>query len=228
MSKTAASTPDDGPEPKGKLTLLKAIELITAKPEKIKKETDTLLRKYRKRYKEDRTDDDIKELVAHKVIQNYSYMAAFSGGATALAGVIPGLGTVISVAGGATGDIALCMKFQIEMVMAIANIYDHDILVEEEKRVCFFIAGLGAINQAGQQGTKEVGSKAFTKMAQQFLKGPTLVAVKEIFKKVGISFTRKSLEKAIPFGVGVVVGFSVNKTLTWYVGVKARDFFQTN
>lgn len=210
------------------MTLIKAIELVLAKPENIKKETDNILTKYRKRYKDERDEEDIKELVANKVIKNYSYMSAFSGGTTALAGVIPGLGTVVSVAGGATADVALCMKFQIEMTMALAHIYDHDILEEEEKRLCFIIAGLGAVNQAAQKGAKEVGSKAFTKMVQQYLKGSTLVAVKEIFKRVGITFTRKSLEKAIPFGIGVVIGFTVNKTLSWYVGVRARDYFQTN
>jgi hypothetical protein len=214
--------------PKEKMTLIKAIELVLAKPENIKKETDNILTKYRKRYKDERDEEDIKELVANKVIKNYSYMSAFSGGTTALAGVIPGLGTVVSVAGGATADVALCMKFQIEMTMALAHIYDHDILEEEEKRLCFIIAGLGAVNQAAQKGAKEVGSKAFTKMVQQYLKGSTLVAVKEIFKRVGITFTRKSLEKAIPFGIGVVIGFTVNKTLSWYVGVRARDYFQTN
>ena len=51
--------------------------------------------------------------------------------------------------------------------------------------------------------------------------------MKEIFKKVGITFTRKAAEKAIPFGIGVVISFSANKGLTWYVGSKARDFFSS-
>jgi hypothetical protein len=220
--------PSDDEHPKEKMTLIKAIELVLAKPENIKKETDNILAKYRKRYKAERDDEDIKELVANKIIQNYSYMSAFSGGTTALAGVIPGIGTIVSIAGGATADVALSMKFQIEMTMALAHIYDHDILEEEEKRLCFIIAGLGAVNQAAQKGAKEVGSKAFTKMIQQYLKGSTLVAVKEIFKRVGITFTRKGVEKAIPFGVGVIVGFTANKTLSWYVGVRARDYFQVN
>ena len=72
MSKAAASAGEE-PDPKQeKITLLKAIELIIAKPENIKKQTHAILAKYRKRYKDDRTDDDIKELVANKVIQNYS------------------------------------------------------------------------------------------------------------------------------------------------------------
>ncbi|MCP4971363.1 MAG: hypothetical protein GY932_12325, partial [Arcobacter sp.] len=67
--------------------------------------------------------------------------------------------------------------------------------------------------------------KAFIRIVKENLKGPTLQAVKEIFKKLGITFTRKALEKAIPFGIGVIIGFSANKGLTWYVGTKVRDFF---
>ena len=62
-------------------------------------------------------------------------------------------------------------------------------------------------------------------MTKEYLKGTTLAAVKEIFKRVGITFTRKAVEKSIPFGLGVVIGFSANKGLTWYVGTKAKDFF---
>jgi hypothetical protein len=226
--KTAAAAGDGDPSPKKEWTLLNAVEFVLAKPEDIKRQTDAILNKYRKRYRSERDEEDVKEMVANKVIKNYSYMTAFSGGVTALAGVIPGLGTLASVTGGAAADIALCMKFQVEMVMALAHVYEHDILAEEERRLCFIIAGLGAINQATQKGAKEVGSKAFTKMVQQYLKGSSLAAVKEIFKRVGVTFTRKGLEKAVPFGVGAVIGFTVNKTLTWFIGIRARDYFQVN
>ncbi len=145
-----------------------------------------------------------------------------------MTGVVPGLGTVIATLGGATADTALTMKCQIEMVMALAVVYDHDIEKEEEQRICFVVAGLGAISETGKQGGKAAGTKAFVAMAREYLKGPTLVIVKEVFKKVGITFTRKGLEKAIPFGVGVVVGTATNKALTVYVGSKARDFFEAS
>lgn len=223
--RTASGIPESDDD---KPVLLKAIELILAKPEHIRGEAQSLLEKYRKRYKSDRTDDDIRELTADKIISNYSYYAAFSGGATALAGVVPGLGTAIAAFGGATADTALCMKFQIEMVMAIATVYDHDIRNEDERRLCFIIAALGTINSAAKEGAKQIGAKAFVAMARQYLKGATLAAVKELFKRVGITFTRKALEKAAPFGAGVVISFSANKGLTWYVGSKAHDFFKTN
>jgi uncharacterized protein (DUF697 family) len=208
-----------------KPVLLKAIELVLADPAEIRNEALQLKRKYTARYGVDRSEDEVNDYAAEKIISNYSYYAAFVGGASALAGVVPGLGTVIATFGGATADAALCLKYQIEMTMAIATIYGHDITLEEEKKLCLIIAGLGAINEAAKEGGKEIGKKAFVKMTNEYLKGATLVAVKEIFKKAGVTFTRKAAEKAIPFGVGVVIGFSANKGLTWYVGSKAKDFF---
>lgn len=204
--------------------ILQAIELVLAKPEDIRKESLQLIEKLEKSFP-NKTQAEIRHAASQKVISNYSYFSAFAGGTTALAGIIPGIGTAVAMAGGASADAVASMKFQIEMTMALATVYGHDILIEEEKRICYIIAGLGAISEAAKEGGKAVGSKAFIKLAQEYLKGTTLQAVKEIFKKVGITFTRKALEKAIPFGVGVVISFSANKGLTWYVGSKARDFF---
>lgn len=209
-----------------KPVLLKAIELVLANPQDIQREAQALLVKFQEAHRS-KSETEVRDLAAKKIISNYSYFAAFAGGATALTGVIPGLGTAIAAFGGATADAALSMKYQIEMTMALASIYGHNILLEEEKRICLIVAGLGTISEAAKDGGKAVGSKAFIKMTQQYLKGPTLQAVKEIFKKVGITFTRKALEKAIPFGIGVVIGFSANKGLSWYVGTKARDFFDS-
>lgn len=203
---------------------LQAVELILADPENIKKESVNLVAKVKKA-NPSKSEADIRRIASDKIISNYSYYAAFAGGTTALTGVIPGIGTAVAVTGGASADAVASIKFQIEMTMAIATVYGHDILTEEEKRVCYIIAGLGAINEATKEGGKAIGSKAFISIVRENLKGATLQAVKEIFKKVGITFTRTALEKAIPFGVGVVIGFSANKGLTWYVGTKARDFF---
>jgi len=223
---------EDSKTPNGNINdkpaLLKAIELVLAEPEEIMKETKATHERFRKKHSAEKNDDDIADLVAEKIISNYSYYSAFVGGATSLTGVVPGLGTVIATFGGATADFALSMKYQIEMTMAIAVVYGHDITIEEEKRLCLIIAGLGVINEASKEGAKALGSKAFVKMVQQYLKGGTLQAIKEIFKKVGITFTRKAAEKAIPFGIGVIIGFIANKGLTWYIGSKAKDFFKPN
>jgi hypothetical protein len=207
-----------------KPVLLKAIEIVLADPKEIKKESLQIMDKIRAKYP-DKDLSDIQRRASDKIISNYSYFSAFSGGATALSGVVPGLGTAVAMTGGAAADVVTSMKFQIEMTMAIAAVYGHNIELEEEKRICYLIAGLGAISEAAKEGGKSIGSKAFIKIVQENLKGATLTAVKEVFKKVGITFARSSLQKAIPFGVGVVIGFSVNKGLSWYIGSKARDFF---
>lgn len=204
--------------------LLQAIEFILAKPEDIRDESIQLYEKIKK-FNQSKSESEIRKIASKKIISNYSYYAAFTGGTTALAGIVPGIGTAVAIGGGATADTVASMKFQIEMTMALATVYGHNILLEEEKRICYIIAGLGAINEAAKEGGKAVGSKAFIKLVNEHLKGATLTAIKEIFKKVGIEFTRKAFVRAIPFGVGVVIGFSANKGLTWYVGSKALDFF---
>ena len=208
-----------------KPVLLKAIELILANPVEIRKETLSLKEKYLGKYKHSRTEDKIDEMIIRKIISNYSYYSAFVGGATALTGVVPGLGTILASFGGATTDMALTMKYQIEMTMAIATICGHDIGIEEEKRLCFMVAGLGTINEAIKKGGKQAAEKAFTELTKKYLKTASAQAVKEVFKKVGITLTRKAVEKAIPFGVGVVISFSANKVMTYYVGRRVRDFF---
>ena len=143
-------------ESKDKPVLLKAVELVLANPKDIQREAQSLVAKFTAKH-EDKSADQVRKLVAKKIISNYSYYSAFVGGATALAGVVPGLGTAIATFGGATADAALSMKYQIEMTMALASVYGHNILLEKEKRIYMVIAGLGAINEAAKGGGKAVG-----------------------------------------------------------------------
>lgn len=49
-----------------KPALLKAIEIVLAKPEDIKKETETLYQTYQNKYKETKDDNELKRKVAKK------------------------------------------------------------------------------------------------------------------------------------------------------------------
>ncbi len=62
-------------------------------------------------------------------------------------------------------------------------------------------------------------------MLRQYLKGATLQAMKELFKKLGIVFTCKALEKALPFGIEVNIGSGANYALTKYVGTETTAWF---
>lgn len=205
-------------------TLLKAIELILAKPSDIRKKVQKFKARYQKHGKKEQ-DRTMKDRIANQLISSYSNKAGLSGGATAMIGIIPGLGTAIEIFGGATADMALCMKFQIEMTMAIACLYGQDIEAETGKKQYFIIAGLSTINiEAIKQGGEQA-AKLLTRLIQHYLEEASFDAIRILFKKVSITLSKKLLQKAIPFGIGAVIGFSSNKTLTWMVGQRVKDFF---
>ncbi len=64
------------------------------------------------------------------------------------------------------------------------------------------------------------------RVLRQQLRGSALLATKQAFKRVGIVFTRKAVEKAIPFGVGAVISSGVNAGLTTYVGREPRKWLE--
>ena len=163
---------------------------------------------------------------ADRIIRRYSRLAASFGGATALAGVVPGLGTALATLAGGLADTAACMKLQVDMCMCLAAVFGYDITSEDTRHLVYLIAATGAVERAGVKGTVHVGSKAGVKMLRQYLQGAALQAVKQAFKKVGVTFTRKALEKTIPFGVGVVVSGTANYLLTRFVGGEARKWFE--
>lgn len=164
------------------------------------------------------------EAVASRLVGRYSRIAATSGGLTALPGVVPFLGTPFAV-GGAFGDALFCMKLQIDMAMCLAVAFGHDLSKEETRHLAFIIGTGGALEHAGEKVATQFASKAAVRVVRQYLKGAALQAIKELFKKLGVVFTRKALERGVPFGVGVVLGAGGNYALTRYVGKTAQDWF---
>lgn len=216
---------DDKPE--GDSRLLKAVEAIAISP----KDARAMVTQYKiiaQTSNPKASEKELQELVAKKIISRYSKMSATSGGATALAGVIPGIGTAIAMVGGGLTDATIGMKFQVDMSMCIAEAFGWDLTSEDARQLSFLIAAGGSLEKFGVEVGTAFASKAGVNMVRQYLKGAALQALKEMFKRVGITFTRKALEKAIPFGVGVVIGSSANYALTQYVGNTALKWFTTD
>ncbi|MGD9663442.1 MAG: EcsC family protein [Porticoccaceae bacterium] len=171
------------------------------------------------------TDAKIQNLVTDKIIKRYSKLAATSGAVTSIPGIIPGAGTTVSVGVGGLADVSFCMKLQIDMTMCLGIAINDGMSDEDAKHMSYIIALFGALEQMGSSGATRIASKAGVKMINQYLSGATLVAIKALFKKVGISFTQKAASKAIPFGIGVFIGGSANYALTKYIGKTARETF---
>ena len=221
--------------------LLKAVQAIAISPKDAKALVQRLGgRKSREAADDPRGDDGSKgpaggtgsdwthaeqERVADLIIGRYSKLAATSGGVTALAGVIPGVGTAVSMLAGSATDVAVSMKLQVDMCMCLAEAFGHDVLEPDAQHLAFLIAAGGALEKAGVEGGVKVASQAGVKLLRQYLKGAALQVIKELFKKLGLTFTRKALEKALPFGIGVVLGAGGNYALTKFVGGQAKQWF---
>ena len=208
-----------------KPVLLKALELIVARPAEIKQKVDELKEKYRQRFQHSPTQPAFFEWMASRIISAYSTKAGFSGGATAFIGIVPGMGTAVRLLGGTTADIALCLKYQIEMTMALAYLYGQDIETEAGKQQHFLIAGLATAHMETIRQGGEQASRLFSGLLQRYLHKTSFESMRIIFLKASITLSKKALQKAIPFGIGAAICFSSNKLLTQAVGHKANVYF---
>ena len=204
--------------------LLRAVEAIAIRDEDALAIAKQYLDQSKVRFP---TDEDSRHQLraADKIIGRYSRLAAMVGTASGLPGIVPGLGTAIAVVGGATADSLICMKLQVDMCMCLAAAFKYDISSEDGKHLAFLIAATGAAQRAGVETGARVGSQAGVRMLRQYLRGAALQAVKQAFRRAGITFTQRAVVRAIPFGVGAGIGGAANYWLTRYVGRQAKDWF---
>ncbi|MCQ9616422.1 EcsC family protein [Paenalcaligenes niemegkensis] len=205
-------------------SLMKMVEAIAIAPEDARVVVDQYKAQARKS-SPSITDEAIQKLVADKIIQRYSKLAATSGATTAIPGAVPGIGTAVGMIGGGAVDVSICMKLQVDMTMCLAIAINDGLSNEDAKHMSYIIALYGSLEQMGSAGATKLATKAGVRMINKYLTGATLTTIKELFKRIGIEFTKKATLKAIPFGVGVIIGGGANYALTRYVGKVARETF---
>lgn len=203
--------------------LLKAVEAIAITPEDAKKIVNGYKNAVLKKNAA-LSETEVQKIVAKKIVDRYSSYSALSGGVTSLSSFIPGIGTAVTMTGGALADVTYCMKIQVDMCMCLAETFGWDVGNEDARQLSLLIASAGALEKAGSEVAVRVASKAGVKMLKMYLKGAALEAIKAMFKKIGISFTRKALEKALPFGVGIAISSTANYGMTKYVGYVATKW----
>lgn len=201
--------------------LLELVQMAAISPEDAHRIVDN----YRERAKQKHSatsTEELRDIVADKIIARYARYATMVGGASGLVGVVPGIGTIVAATAGATADAAASMKLQLDMCMCLVAAYGYDLTKQDAQYLSFLIAAGGAIEKAGEAAGVRLAAQAGVRLLRQYLRGAALQAIKEMFKKVGIIFTRKALEKALPFGIGVLVGGGANYGLTVFVGRQAK------
>lgn len=172
----------------------------------------------------------IKRIAAKRIVRGHALRSGVAGAATGVTGAIPGPGTVAAATAGAATDFVLYMKVTVDMCQALVHLYRPDLDDATAFSYAVQLACYGTMERKGVKwvggGASRLASDAGVRILRQQLRGSALIATKQALKRVGIVFTRKAVEKAIPFGVGAVIGASVNAGLATYVGNQARKHLE--
>lgn len=151
---------------------------------------------------------------AQTIVRGHALRSGVAGGGTGLIGAVPGVGTVAAISAGVTADVILQMKVNVDMCHALVYLFKPYMEPEETFSLAVTLASYGTLERQGARkgggAATRLASQAGVRVLWQQLKGGVLLATKQAFKRVGIVFTRKAVEKAIPFGVGAVISSGVN------------------
>ncbi|MCP9957343.1 EcsC family protein [Streptomyces sudanensis] len=204
-------------EPAGS-RLQKAVETIVMTPEAAAKVVDGYRAAFEDKNERKPESLEDKRRIAAKIIGRYSKLSAAAGAVTAAPGVIPGIGTAVAVVSGGVADTAAALKLQVDMCMCLVEVFETELSAEDKKHLAFTLALASSVEKMASKGGKAAVMKIAEKLVYQYLTGPALVTVKQLFKRVSITFTQKAMAKAIPVGIGVAFSSSTNYVLTRVVG----------
>ena len=167
---------------------------------------------------------EVKVKAAKVIVRDYAALSGAAGSVTGMIGAVPVVGTAVAITVGATGDLVLYTKANIDMCSALVYVFHPTMSEGEAFSRAMTLARLDALknaNDLGHQGAT-LASGAGVRILRRHLPDRMLIAVKPVFKPAGITVTRKAVERAIPFGVGAVIGASVNAGMTAHLGRQAR------
>ena len=158
------------------------------------------------------------------------YTAA--GVATALPGIIPGLGTAAQIAvevGATSADVLLMLRWMASLAFGIGLIYDKDIQedFEDEFTVILGIwAGVLVAEKAALSKGDKISIGHFDEHITARIKNRMNQKIgQKLVTKYGSKRAGTALGRLIPFGVGAVVGGTFNYFTIERFGKAALDYF---
>ena len=153
---------------------------------------------------------------AQLIIGHYSNLCAAGGGMSGLPGMIPVVGTVLSIFGAGALDAILQLKFEIEMVLALSVLAGRNIDDPRERKIAFLMACTSledAYSSSDEPTLKSIVDLALGEYSTRELSKTMIKAVARVI----MMMTAKKWTKYFPL-VGVLVGASMNKILTEHTG----------
>jgi hypothetical protein len=179
-------------------------------------------RQYAARVRQDHPDATSQQL-AQMVKSRHALLARMEGAVAGVPGSFaPGPGTALAL----LPDLGALAWLQSRMVVHIAAVYGHDTTDEEMAAELLVLQGIYNTTDAARVALTEASKRVAKRLVNTYIKGSTLVLLKQLFRYVGIKFTRTGLVKAIPF-ISVPLGAVINETATRSLARRAIQFYDT-
>ena len=153
-----------------------------------------------RRLRDERPDLTPAQIVDHLIRRKCQQTAAV-GAATAGAGIIPVLGTVVALTIGAVADLGATLRLQSELVLEIAETYDRRLTREEKRRAFLLVAGLTA---GGGRMMTRGGARLSLRLTERY--------------------AQRWLARALPFA-GIAAAAGTNALSTYVIGNRAHAYF---
>jgi uncharacterized protein (DUF697 family) len=195
--------------------LLSAVEHLVSDPDTLIAEVEALAESVKPG--DGVRDPALLDVMSRRLIATFSNRSAIAGGLTALPATLPGVGTVVTITGGALVDMALMLRHEVELAMCLTHLYGYDIRDEKQRWLAYLLAGASTYEAKS-------GRNYFVDLADAQLEAMTLYTPRQLSKimatvlgKLALLSVSRGFVKGLPF-VGIVVGLSANKLLTTNVG----------
>jgi uncharacterized protein (DUF697 family) len=161
--------------------------------------------------------------LAKMVKSRHALLARMEGAAAGVpTSVAPGPGTVLAI----LPDLGALAWLQSRMVVHIAAVYGHDTTDHDMAAELLVLQGFYNTTDAARIALTEASKRVAKRLVTTYITGPTLVLLKQLFRYVGIKFTKTGLLKAIPF-VAIPLGAAVNEAATRSLARRAIKYYDT-
>lgn len=165
--------------------------------------------------------------LSERLISHYSNRSALAGGVSALPGLVPGIGTLTVAVGSTLAEMAVVLKLETEMCLALCEAHGFNIDDRRERQLALILAAVHTSEvSAGRNVLLDIGDVSLTAV-ENYTPRELEKFLLRVLSEVAISFASthapKAILKAIPF-VGIALGASFNKVLTTRVGRSARGW----
>ena len=202
------------------VNICRAVERIIASPDQIEALTRSITEVIRQSLPGDTSEELIRDSAEQKVISHYANRVAIIGGLTTLPAIFPGVGSVIALTGGALTDMTMCLKYEVEMILALLSLNGFDIHDPRERQLACLLAASHTYESTPGQGPIADLIKINADAIWNYSPREICKAMLAFSAGLALAYSGRTFTRAVPL-VGQIASGSINKVLAYRLGKTA-------